>query len=296
MRAVVVDAAGIELGRARGPGAVLLLSDPEGAVEATASVVRDALRAAGISGPADVLWAGLAGAGRSEAQEAGRVGLRRKGLANRVVVGTDVQAAFSDAFRGGAGILAIAGTGSIIWGRDSEGQMHRVGGWGAALGDEGGGYWVGSQALRLLLRMHDGRASRSEPYVRALCEALSIETPDAAVPWIETADKAAVAALVPVVRRAAESGDAAAGDLLDVAAVALVEQIEAMLRCSAVWPSPIPLALWGGLVAEADGALHPRLLARLPEGLHLLTRSIDPPMGAAQRALRLKDVADGSPG
>lgn len=294
VRAVVVDEAGLELGRARGPGAVLLQSDPEGAIEATASVVRDALRAAGISGPADVLWAGLAGAGRAAGRDTARLELRRKGLANRVVVGTDVEAAFADAFRGGPGILTIAGTGSIVRGRDADGEMHRVGGWGATLGDEGGGYWVGIQALRLLLRMHDGRATTSQPLVDALCDALSLETPDAAISWIETADKAAVAALVPVVRRTAEAGDGAAGALLDAAATVLVEQIAAILRCSDAWPSPTPLALWGGLVAETDGALHPRLVARLPEGLELTTRPIDPPMGAARRALSLEDASDRS--
>ena len=68
------------------------------------------------------------------------------GLAESIEVGTDVEAAFHDAFGDGPGVMLIAGTGSIAWARDESGVMHRVGGWGQHVGDEGSGYWIGHGA------------------------------------------------------------------------------------------------------------------------------------------------------
>jgi glucosamine kinase len=53
------------------------------------------------------------------------------------------------------GILIIAGTGSNIIGRTAGGTLHRAGGWGPVLGDEGAGYWIGLEAIRAALRALD---------------------------------------------------------------------------------------------------------------------------------------------
>ena len=46
------------------------------------------------------------------------------------------------------GVVIIAGTGSIAYGHNGQGQAARAGGWGYVLGDEGSGYWIGRHALR----------------------------------------------------------------------------------------------------------------------------------------------------
>ena len=57
-----------------------------------------------------------------------------------------------------AGVAVICGTGSVAVGTDG-GRSVQVGGWGYLLGDEGGGYWVVREALRVLLsRRDEGRA------------------------------------------------------------------------------------------------------------------------------------------
>ena len=60
----------------------------------------------------------------------------------------DEEIALSGAFKGGPGILVIAGTGSNVMGRAADGTMYSAGGWGPALGDEGSGFWIGQEALR----------------------------------------------------------------------------------------------------------------------------------------------------
>jgi len=74
---------------------------------------------------------------------------RRLGsLAQRVHVLSDAQAALLGALPDGAGLLILAGTGSIVVGRDRRGRWGRAGGLGPLLGDEGSAFWIGRAWLR----------------------------------------------------------------------------------------------------------------------------------------------------
>ena len=97
--------------------------------------------------------AGLGLAGLRSAADAERVAAEltaRTGA--RIAVGDDTDAALAGAFRGAPGVVVIAGTGSGAAGRDAAGRAVRVGGHGFLLGDEGGGYWIGREAVRAALR------------------------------------------------------------------------------------------------------------------------------------------------
>ncbi len=71
-----------------------------------------------------------------------------RGLARRVRVIADVEAAWHATLGDGAGILVLAGTGSIVLGRTARGRWARAGGLGPLLGDEGSGFWIGRTWLR----------------------------------------------------------------------------------------------------------------------------------------------------
>ena len=58
------------------------------------------------------------------------------------VVG-DMLIALEAAFDSGPGVIVIAGTGSIAYGRNRQGTTVRAGGWGFAIGDEGSAHWIG---------------------------------------------------------------------------------------------------------------------------------------------------------
>jgi glucosamine kinase len=143
-RAVVVRDGVVVARRDLGPINVLLHTD---AVDRLAGAVTDAgAVAAGF---------GLAGLRSDEhARELTAELARRTGA--RVVVGDDTDAALAGAFAGRPGIVVIAGTGSGAAGRDAAGRTVRVGGHGFLLGDEGGGYWIGREAVRAALRAADG--------------------------------------------------------------------------------------------------------------------------------------------
>jgi N-acetylglucosamine kinase-like BadF-type ATPase len=61
----------------------------------------------------------------------------------------------------GDGLLALSGTGSDCFLNKDSDTYDMIGGWGAAFGDEGSGYWMGCEAIRGALRSYDGRGKKS---------------------------------------------------------------------------------------------------------------------------------------
>jgi N-acetylglucosamine kinase-like BadF-type ATPase len=285
-RAIIVDGER-ELGRGEYSGAVATTHDPAPVADAVAGAVRRAARRAKVTLPVEAMWAGLAGAGSPAARDAVSAALSERGLAACVVVGTDVEAAFQDAFGVGPGVLVIAGTGSIVWARSRSGRVHRVGGWGRHLGDEGSGYALGMAALRRVTRAADGRAPSTE-LREVLLAALGLGAVEDLVAWVDTASKAAVAALAPLVIRAADRGDAGAQELVADAVTAVRSHVRTALDALAEPGQDaqgLDVILWGGLLA-GGGPLRARVEGALAEaGISVRARDLDPPMGAARLAL-----------
>ena len=75
---------------------------------------------------------------------------------DRLVVTNDAVIGLAGATRTGQGIITIAGTGSIAFGRNPAGRTARAGGWGHIFGDEGGGFDIARQAARAALRFEEG--------------------------------------------------------------------------------------------------------------------------------------------
>ena len=283
--AVVTDGRGAELARVEGEAGLVLAGDPAAGAPALGALVARALAAAGAEPPAAVLCCALAGAGREEQARPLAAALERLAVARRIRVATDAEAAFHDAFGNGPGILLIAGTGSIAWGRGEDGRTARVGGWGHLLGDEGSGYALGLGALRAAARAHDGRGPETR-LLRRVLEHTGLDSPEALIAWAATASKAAIAALAPLVASAAAEGDAVARTLVDEAARELAGHAAALHRRLGPWSAPPPIALAGGLLAPGR-PLRPAVVAAL--GLtgvpyRVLDDAIDAARGAAALA------------
>jgi N-acetylglucosamine kinase-like BadF-type ATPase len=75
---------------------------------------------------------------------------------DRTMVTHDALIALSGATAGEPGLITIAGTGSIAFGRNASGKTARAGGWGYVFGDEGGGSYIVRQALRAALKYEEG--------------------------------------------------------------------------------------------------------------------------------------------
>lgn len=228
-RAVVGDASGHEIGAANGGPGLIDPADPRRAVEAVAAVVRAAAVTAELTLPVRGLWAGLAGAGHEAARTAVEAGLRDAGLAHRVAVGTDGEAAHADAFGAGPGILLVVGTGSVVRAVGQGGEVVTVGGWGQLLGDEGSGYGIGLDGLRGVVRASDGREPHTS-LTRALLAATRAGAPRDLVAWAAGATKGEVAALSVVVAREARAGDTVAARVIHRALAAIRDHLAAALE------------------------------------------------------------------
>ena len=281
---VVVGSPTKILGRADGPGAAMR---PGGAAKSAAVLAETARRAAvqaRVDLPVERAVVGAAGAGRAQEQAELAAALVEAGVARRVRVLADGEVALATAFGAGPGILVNAGTGSIAYARDPAGELHRAGGYGWQLGDEGGGYWLGRRALDVAARSHDGRGEGSTLLARLL-GALGLQHFDDLVRWSATATPAQMAALAPHVVNAAREGEAVARQAVDDAARELVELVSVLAR-HFPGTGPVAVALAGGLLlpqSPLTAAFRERLGATLKRA-RLVPDKIDSAVGALRLA------------
>lgn len=145
--------------------------------------------------------------------------LHEIGLAEHIHVDNDALIALSGATAGEPGIITIAGTGSIAYGRNAAGKSARAGGWGFAFGDEGGGFDLTRQALRAALRMEEGWGPSTS--LRAvLLEATGEKDANSLLHAFYTTSypRPKIASFSKLVDQAAMDGDGVARDLLNAAA------------------------------------------------------------------------------
>jgi len=210
--------------------------------------------------------------------------LQAAGYLGPVDLRGDQEAALRGAV-GPAGAVLIAGTGSICYGRNLDGQTARCGGWGNLLDDEGSGYAIGRDILRALLWAQDGRGPATR--LTALVQAhLGSAQPGDIIRFVHAPgrNKRDVAAISTLLPPALAEGDEAAMDIAHKAADGL-----AML-CPPVLGS---LGLQGGELALAGGVLahipliHQRVreqLNRQYPGLSIIAPRHSPAWGAADFA------------
>ena len=176
----------------------------------------------------DVAALGVASRGVWARGERRALARRLRRFAPRVIVISDVEAAYLGALGAAPGVLLLAGTGSIALGRDRRGRVTREGGLGPLLGDDGSAFSIG----RAWLRGGLVRPARA----RGLATA-----PDAV---------ARIAALAPGVLRRARRGEPTARRVVGEAQEALAALAAGAARALGLRP-PVTVSWAGGLLANA---------------------------------------------
>jgi len=212
-RARLADAQGRILGEGHG-SAANVLSDPPGAWSSIQQSITIALRAAGSAeAPLGEIVSVLGLSGLDPARPEAPADWPLSGF-RAYLVETDAYIAQQGAFGGGDGAILIVGTGSVgLLVRGDE--RTSVGGYGAAVSDEGSGAWIGREAVRRALWAFDRRLPGSLLTARILD---AVGEPPAAQAWANAARPADYAALAPAVFTAAETGDRHAAEIIEEAA------------------------------------------------------------------------------
>jgi len=142
----------------------------------------------------------------------------------RTLVVNDALVALSAGVREGPGIVLIAGTGSIVYGRNAHGFAARAGGFGRIFGDEASGYWLGRRALQAVARASDGRGPATSLSALVLAHFKVARAFDLCrIVNTRVAEHGIVSALAPIVESARVQGDAVAAEIFEEAVRELVD-------------------------------------------------------------------------
>jgi len=211
------------------------------------------------------------------------------------VVG-DMTIALEAACGAGPGVIAIAGTGSIAYGRDATGHTARAGGWGFAVSDEGSGHWIGRRAISAILSAHD---QGLETALSAMVlQAWKLNSLDELVQQANSTPPPDFPRLFPIVLRAADEDDSVARSLLTDAgaklgslAAIVVHRLAhntpaAMLTGSMLPVATLPVAMTGSVFRQSPDVRRVfcnTLQTSLP-GIDVRQDIVDPIEGALARA------------
>ena len=204
---------------------------------------------------------------------------------NKFRVESDARIALEGSFCGKAGSILIAGTGSIMFGKDEAGEIHRVGGFGRFIGDEGSGYRIGRIGLNAVARYLDGRA-KSTKIADLLEQEFSISSTDELITEVYR-NNFNIAAVAPLVFDAAESGDVTAQRILEDEADELLLHVSSMKTKLKV--ELLKVSLIGSLLTTPNyfSYLFNEMVIRKFNDVKIIEAEYSPEFGAALMAKQL---------
>ena len=246
---VIGDADHVLATATAGPSNVIRVGEAQ-ARQALVSVIGDLCSSARIS-PVHITRTciGLAGAAHPDVRDWAQRTVKDLTSGDFVIVG-DMEIALESAFEGGPGMIVIAGTGSIAYARDGQGNTHRVGGWGYAISDEGSGHWIGREAVRAALRAEDIEPGGSQ-LISGLLAAWNLSDRADLIRRGNAVPPPEFSSLLSVVIESADKEDAVARDVLCDAGCELARMAAIALR---KLPPTVPtrVAISGGVFRHSS--------------------------------------------
>jgi N-acetylglucosamine kinase-like BadF-type ATPase len=231
---------------------------------------------------------GIAGVDRPDDARVVDAIMKRIGYKARILVVNDALVALEAGAPGQPGVVVIAGTGSIAYGRNLQNEAARAGGWGYMLGDEGSGYWIGRAALRAVLREADRRGPATL-LTKLLLNYYGVARAQDVIHHVYQGAlrPAAIASLAQCVQAAFSDGDPVALGILRGAANELESAALSVARRLDIIGTEFPFLLSGGIfraVPWLEEELGRRLPLASPRSRTILL-SVEPAAGAVRLAL-----------
>jgi glucosamine kinase len=288
-KCVIGDETTILGSAAAGPSNITRIGEAR-ARESLQQAIREACVAAKIT-PEQITSAcfGAAGAARKEVAGAMRK-FAAELIPGKIQIVGDMEIALQAAFSEGPGVIVIAGTGSIAFGRNQQGETMRAGGWGYAISDEGSAHWIGRQAVIALLRSADEVQENAANTSALLTELKRIWNVTSLEQLASAANATSdFADLFPAVVSAAGASDELAQRILQQATAELARL--ALIVVKKLFPEKIsstPMAMVGGVFRHSHKMQESFTALVSAENLNVaLQREIvEPVNGALQLARR----------
>jgi N-acetylglucosamine kinase-like BadF-type ATPase len=230
---------------------------------------------------------GLAGAGREESRTKLRSMINP--LADYdlpITIETDARIGLEGAFEGAPGVVIIAGTGSVVIGKKSSGEIVMIGGWGRGLGDEGSGFFLGLEALKSLRLYYDGRGG-SQLLAEMIAKEFGLNSRERIIAAVHQ-ERFEPSQVAPLVLSAAEKNDTVALKILDSGASELAEQARVVVERLNI-EATVGIAFFGGLI-ENENVYSKRLKTMIAErtpSVEVKLPARSPAEGAVLMALAL---------
>ncbi|MFJ5761983.1 N-acetylglucosamine kinase [Neobacillus sp. NPDC093182] len=208
-----------------------------------------------------------------------------------LVVENDCLSALLGATQHKAGILLIAGTGSIVYAHDGNKQIVRSGGWGHRVGDEGSGYWIGKQAIQAVLKMQDGRGEKTL-LSQLVLDKFRFSKIEDLYNWTYSDAYSVddVGALAAVVDEAYRLGDAVSKRILDHAVNELILLLKTAIVKAGIQNDGFELILQGG-VFHHNAYIKEQVLEKIQQitpNVKIITTAEEPICYIIKRGLELK--------
>ena len=231
---------------------------------------------------------GIAGVDRPADAEAVRGIMQRIGFKTPTLIVNDALVALVAGVGDEPGVVVLAGTGSIAYGRNAAGRAARAGGWGYLVGDEGGGYWIGRSALSAIVRQFDGRGPATL-LTGMVLDHMRVASPTELIHHIYDRDlhRLAIAGLAGLVQRARDEGDAVASQILVRAATELAGAAASVIGRLGMRGDAFPTVLGGGIfrgVPWLKGDVEARLSEVAPRSIVRIL-DVEPAVGAVRLAI-----------
>lgn len=232
---------------------------------------------------------GLAGVRKSDVRRRVREALKAFDLPDFHIT-TDADIALYGATQGTAGVVVIAGTGSVCCGQDARGRKAYAGGWGPLAGDEGSASWIARRTLQRVAQAADGRSSGETLLTKAVSDYFGLASLDdlSSAIYHEEMTHTRIAGLGRFVIEAARAGDAAAIKIINEAGRELGKTAAAVVRQLKLNDKELRVAYVGGVFAAEELVLAPMReeLKSLAETLNLAAPRYSPAVAAALLARR----------
>lgn len=154
------------------------------------------------------------------------------------------------------GIVALAGTGAIVYGLTRDGRVEYMDGLGPLVGDHGGGYEIGLRAIRAAAQSgwHPRHRTSLANDVFAVCGARENDSRGFSLIgyMIEQRDRSEIAGLAKVVNAAANRGDAVACRILQDSAAELASTVHDAVDNLRMADEDYALIGTGGIITHCE--------------------------------------------